>query len=506
MKKLLLVIALISGFSEIKSQGYYDALLFSKEVYQGSARSIAMGNAFTSLGGDLGAIGINPASSALYSFKEIVFSPSISIMSNNVNYLGATRKETPTYLNISNFGSIATSEKGSSKSRVNFAVAINRVGDYNQKYSASGKTAQSSWLASLAVSTGGIDARNMDINNQNNPYYDYPNIPWKSILAWNSNLLDTLPDSGLDYIGATENIIGNQIVIGGELQQRFWRETSGGNDEIVLNVGGTLSSDFYYGINLGIKTLVYSDYQIYSETATNPSQFQSLFSSFQHIYSQKTEGVGFNVKAGFIWKPTDGIRVGASFASPTWYSMSDEWYENIQANYSDGYNRNLTSPLGYYEYRLTTPMKVNAGISFFAGKNGLISFDYELVDYTTAKFSTKQGDYSYSDVNDDIKTELNAVNNFRAGLEYKIDSGLALRAGYSFYQNPEVNFGNNLNIVSVGAGIRKKSGIFMDLALQKKLSSKEQFSLYSDTEDTPAPIGEIDNSGVRAVVTFGLRF
>ena len=45
------------------SQSIYDALRFSNNDYEGTARGVAMGNAFTALGGDMGAITINPAQS-----------------------------------------------------------------------------------------------------------------------------------------------------------------------------------------------------------------------------------------------------------------------------------------------------------------------------------------------------------------------------------------------------------------------------------------------------------
>lgn len=52
-------------------QTAYDAQLFSENNYEGTARSVAMGNAFTALGGDLGGISINPAGSAVSPYSQL---------------------------------------------------------------------------------------------------------------------------------------------------------------------------------------------------------------------------------------------------------------------------------------------------------------------------------------------------------------------------------------------------------------------------------------------------
>ena len=74
MKKT--VISLLLGLSAAfgYAQTAYDALLFSENDYEGTARSVAMGNAFTALGGDLGSIGINPAGSAVAGYSQFTLS------------------------------------------------------------------------------------------------------------------------------------------------------------------------------------------------------------------------------------------------------------------------------------------------------------------------------------------------------------------------------------------------------------------------------------------------
>ena len=63
MKKTALILLLGTAAVGMEAQTMYDALRFSENNYEGTARTMAMGNAFTALGGDLGGITINPAGS-----------------------------------------------------------------------------------------------------------------------------------------------------------------------------------------------------------------------------------------------------------------------------------------------------------------------------------------------------------------------------------------------------------------------------------------------------------
>ena len=70
---LLTVASMVTGFA----QTAYDAFLFSENNYEGTARSVAMGNAFTALGGDLGSITLNPAGSAVAGYSQFTITPGL---------------------------------------------------------------------------------------------------------------------------------------------------------------------------------------------------------------------------------------------------------------------------------------------------------------------------------------------------------------------------------------------------------------------------------------------
>ena len=82
MRKTAITLLLMAAGVCAYAQNAYDALTFSENNYEGTARTVAMGNAFTALGGDLGAVTINPAGSAVAGYSQISITPSFTISTN----------------------------------------------------------------------------------------------------------------------------------------------------------------------------------------------------------------------------------------------------------------------------------------------------------------------------------------------------------------------------------------------------------------------------------------
>ena len=78
MRKTAITFLLMLAAAASYAQSAYDGLLFSENNYEGTARSVAMGNAFTALGGDLGSITINPAGSAVAGYSQFTITPGLT--------------------------------------------------------------------------------------------------------------------------------------------------------------------------------------------------------------------------------------------------------------------------------------------------------------------------------------------------------------------------------------------------------------------------------------------
>lgn len=508
MKKITLIIISLTLSVAVFGQGAFDALRFSQYRYEGTARSMAMGNAFVSLGADSYSMSINPAASAIYKYSEFTFTPSLLNTKINSEYLGNNDTENWTRAGVSNLGFVTpfvVSNTGYGLKSLTFGIAINKLNNFSSRSYSFGVNESSSWLSAVADGLYGVNNANLDITNDWNPFYDFPEATWREILAWNSNLLDPLSQN--EYISATENIQGDMIVHAGALGQEFFREQKGSLSEVLFNVGANISDKLFLGANLGVQSLEFNDYQRYSESAQNPALFDSKFSSFTHLFRQTSSGVGLNFKLGVIAIPFEGFRLGASIATPTWLFLKDTWDETIDARYSDGYKSEILSPIGEYNYRVNTPLRWNIGASYVFGKIGLLSVDYEGADYSTVKMLSEDGDdRDFRATNNYISGNFRSAYTLRAGAEVRPIPGFALRAGYTKYGNPEKTLGYESEYISGGLGFSSSAGIFLDVAFQQRLKDTEYFSLYQDYTNHTAPVGSYETSGWKLLLTLGFRF
>lgn len=513
MKRILTTILVLLP-ALVYSQNIYDGLRFSQRFYDGTARSIAMGNAFTALGGDLGAININPAAGGVYRYSELVFSPILHFNMDQTKYLGNKTSNTRTGFNVSNFGYIGAFSTGNSYGlkSFNFSVTYNQTNNFNARTSASGVNAKNSWAASLAASMNGTISGSLDMYEED-PYYPFYNSSnsWDAILGWNTYLIDNYPKGSTNYIGATENL--NQdgtTVLGGNLNQNYYRQITGFNSDIAFNFSGNVSDKFFFGLNLTVTDLYYSSYERYSESSEDPAKFDTGFKNFAHSYRQSSSGVGFNVKAGIIYLPVAGLRLGASVSTPTWMYMKDEWYSRLQTSFSDKTkDSDIESPVGMYQYRINTPFVWNLGAAYTFGNIALISIDYENTNYSYLRMADYDGSRDLFRADNKYASEsFQMVHNVRVGTEIKVLPFLAIRAGYNYYSSPEKGFDSDLHLASIGIGYRTRNGFFMDLAYQQQCNyNKEVYALY-DGYTGSGEIPTIDNKYMNSklVLSIGIRF
>jgi hypothetical protein len=518
MKKIFTLTLMALCILQAQAQSAEDALRYSQNFYMGTARSAAMGNAMTALGGDFGSLSINPAGSAIYPFSEIVFTPALHGTTTQSNYLGNTLNETrvrPGFTNLGYIGSYPTGNRSShGLISFNLAVGYNALNNFTESFRATGSTAESSWLSSLASQLDGVvHATDMDWNNQQNPFYG-SDASWKALLAWNASLLDTLPGSGgWGYKGANEIYFGDDSF--GQpsaMRQEYSRKTQGNVGEYLINGSVNISNKLFAGVSLGFQSIWYKTSEYYSETAERPNDFlgQTDFGGFTHNYNQSSSGVGFNMKFGIIYVPVKFLRLGASIHTPTWMRLHDEWDETIDARFTAGTPQNiyLESPIGEYTYKVHTPFRWNVGGAITLGPLGVFSVDYEQVAYDKIRMKGTNNFNPFGNDNNYIRRQYQTAHNLRLGAEFNL-MAFSIRGGYAYYGSPEKEFETENHIVSGGVGYQN-NGFFIDLTYLQRLERKEYFSLYDDVVGygytTPAPVGEQISSNWKFLLSFGFRF
>jgi hypothetical protein len=498
MNKNLLAIGLIILLPVWTSaQDFTDALRYSSVKIEGTARSGGMGNAFGALGGDFTAVGINPAGLGIYRSSEFAFTPSYGMTGVQASYLGNSVSENNYKLGFNNISYAGTfkSKKGSSGGLVsaNFGIGFNRLRDFNSMSLIEGSNAQASFMDYIAE------------NATNNDWSDY-----YEELAWETDIL--LHDT-------VQNVYWHDLQDAGYGQsQRKSITREGSLDEYTLALGLNFNHKFYLGASVGIDDLYFRE-----STALREKDDKNkipYLNEFTFSSNLRTYGTGYNFKLGAIYKPVNEVRLGVSIATPTFFNLSDKFETSMESSvtYMDNSTEHYTanSPYSEYNYDLVTPFKATVSGAFVIGKKGLISADYEYVDYSIAKLRNGGNGYQFIDQNNDISTIYKPVSNFRLGGEFRLSDAFALRAGYEIYPSAfkstafgkdQPNAGLTYSIYSAGFGYTSGS-FFLDVALRHSVYS-EYATLYPAPQSDyyPAPeFAKLDNKNSKVLFTLGFRF
>lgn len=568
---LLSLTAIVAG-----AQTMYDGLNYSQNNYYGTARSIGMGNAMTAVGGDLGSIGINPAGSAVAGYSQFTITPNLTISSMNASYSaypvgGADRftneqNKRLTRFSMPNIGLTFNwkTGNGSGLKAITYGLVVNGTNNFTGKMLAGGRNDKTSYQSAMAVAADGYD---MDFLNGYSidkdgkrvdrgwdyPYYygdDFQNDPNKGKFApWNvianaqagsiANYGDTDdPSYYWRYKATTEGYSntgkkdanGNyiyDIFLAGPLNQAYSRNITGSKYDVLFNVGFNFGDTFFVGANLGVTSLNYNYDECYKEAAENPSAFEidfgdkgkTCFSDYRTRYSYTADGSGVFGKIGFLWRPVDGLRVGAAVQTPTIMEINERWIQDVNLNYTDAsFNGSAKTPEGEYSYRLRSPYRLNAGAAFTFAGMALVSADYEMTDYSTMKFMSKDGGWSndtFSSLNDQIRNCMGVSHMVRVGAEFKPLPEIAVRAGYNFTTTPEYVYEGNsktklndrINAFSVGLGYSSNGSFFADIAARMTMLADEYISPYADyLSDLASPMILNKRDIYNVTATIGWRF
>ena len=102
-----------------------DVMRYSTENLQGTARFQAMGGAFGALGGDLSALNVNPAGSAVFNFSEISITGSNYHRNNDALYGNTTRNTTDNSLEFNQIGGVFVWNSSTDSPWKKIALAVN---------------------------------------------------------------------------------------------------------------------------------------------------------------------------------------------------------------------------------------------------------------------------------------------------------------------------------------------------------------------------------------------
>jgi hypothetical protein len=497
MKKILIAaLFLICPYTFITAQELEvaSAVDNSQTLYQGSARFMGMGGAFTALGGDISSISLNPAGAGVYTGMQFVFTP--SFLQQNTESISRHRgmkypDDALNYkINLNNLGLMATYNLRSVPgwNTISLGLGYNTLNNFNQQIN--GKTFN-------------YDRSKMHefVGNANDGNYWGP----YEGLAEDTELLryDSTFNEYWSFVTDEMNYSDTTSLSEVGVNQQKEIENKGSLGEYFIAVGANYSDKLYLGVSLGIRRYKLTRTQTFTETE-NANQIPYYHKMRFNEYENHT-GTGYNLKIGAIYKPFDFLRLGAAVHTPTFYNnVQYDWYNQMTAEYDTISSLQSTSTETTYAYKLTTPAKLIGGVALKIANTLMLSADYEYLDYSTNMLDDKENySFDYGPLNDTIQNNLGTAHNLRLGAELKLNQ-FYLRAGYSYNQSPYANsyegYQSNIARYSGGVGFRS-TGFFMDATFVTSSYTTDDRLL-----STLPTLSDVDFNNNRVILTVGLRF
>lgn len=497
MKKILISLLIMLPVHFALAQSEVDALRYSQTYFGSTARSIGLAGATGALGADLSTLTNNPAGVGLYKRSEIVVTPILHEGITESMYISNTEENNNYNFDLQNAGvvfSFNALEQHSSWKNFQFAFGFNRLRNFNNEMTVAGHN-------------GAVDGTIM------RPFYDYAtnygttnlspdelvsSAAFDALLAYEADLLydvDGNSDNGYQW--------GYDAIYGGVYQQKDIK-TSGTHDEVFLSLGGNYNDKLYLGATVGIQSIDYRKESTYYEADTQDTI--PVFNSLTKYDNLETTGSGVNLKLGAIYRAAPWLRLGLAYHTPTFFGdMRDVYSSSMESSLTydpdeGAVNNESERSAGEFNYELITPSRVITSATFLIRDYGLISVDYELVNYSKATLDSDT--FGFSDSNDFMESNFKRQGNLRLGTEWRYGHFYA-RGGYALYGSPYKNGGDFGETTFKSFGFGYRDGSFsLDFAYLNSQMSDTYF--FYDSDYAPQAVNEYQEN--QYVVTFGFQF
>lgn len=445
MRRILsLTVAAVVSLVDAQAQSELDALRYSQLNVTGTARYTALGGAFGALGGDMTTLSVNPGGIGVFAKTEASVTIGLLSTSTEATYLGTMANDSRLNFNFGNAGFVARFNRKKGEERqwslkaFHLGLAYNRMANFNSRTSVVGVNRGSSMIDQHVNALNAFSG--VDINSP----YDVSRFGFGTGLLYDAYLFDPVYDVDTNFRGFQRAVMPHY----GQTES-VTEVTRGSMGELAISFGGNFGNALYFGATVGIPTVSYEVDRRYNERDSQDTI--ANFNSFTKRDNLSVSGNGFNVKFGLIYRPLQWLRIGAAVHTPTFFEM-DETYTSAVTSDVFGTQYNVTSPQGIFDYSLETPFRAIGSLAFVIGKTGLISADYEFVDYRMARLRSSV--YAFDAENTRVQSRLNWAGNIRVGTEWRFDV-FSLRAGFAMNGNPYTGaYSLDDTRWSLGGGVR----------------------------------------------------
>ena len=514
MQKVL-SLAAIFFVTNIYAQIPEDAIRYSWYHQNGTARTLAIGGAIGSLGGDITSNFINPAGIGFYKTNEATISGGFNFNKVKTAYRGNTINATKQQFNFAPAGLVIAIPNRFENIKTNaFSFAVTQTANFNNTIHFKGLNNYSSFSEQFAEEFSRLKTSIDNVLNSNSisPYTTAP--------ALYTYLIDTVRTSnGLILKAAPEYILD----AGQALQQEMTKTTKGGLYELGFTYAGNDGKKLLWGISVGIPIVNFESNTVFTENDTS-SNSNNHFKSFSFTDNFTTKGAGLNAKLGLIYRPKEYIRFGLAVHTPTYMSLTDSRQSSLQTELENPSKTfNASSDLftegkrGVARYIQSSPLKIIASGSYVfrevedvAKQRGFLSADIEYVNHKGSRFNSDAeqptvGEQAYyKGLNNVVKDIYKGNINVKLGGEIKFNTIMG-RLGFGYYGNPYKDAPTKANkmTMSGGLGYRNK-GFFVDVTYMYLINN--DFNIPYRLQNLQNVYAGIKQQSSNIIATFGVKF
>ncbi len=436
MKYLYTLLGILFFTIQTQAQNFEDAWRYSQDNPYGTARFSGMSGAFSSLGGDLSAIGLNPAGATTFTTNRITGTLSFFNSSNTANYFNTKATSDYTsfddrFIGMDQIGAVWVFKSDVSDwNKIALSINFNKDADYGNHLRIQGINPTGNSVTDYFVNNAtGIQLADIKLIDGYDEDYQWlgENIGFAAQQAYLGyqayiiNAVDPNDDNNNQYTAnAFYDKVHHQNII----------NTIGDKSHFDFTIAGTYQKTLQLGFSLSAYSIDYTESNTIVEDNYDPA------SDLQYLKLQNTlrvEGSGIAVKLGAIYKIAPGTKLSLAYHSPQWLEINEYMKQAVHTEMGNGDVFDIKPGIEneFAPYRIITPSKFIVGASSVINKKGIISIDYTYQNMAGLHFKEidADADTSYFDgLNDEISNSMQAVHKVNVGGELKL-SELSLRAG-----------------------------------------------------------------------------
>ena len=447
MKRQLLLLALGLSFLGVQAQTTEDLYRYLGSYQGGSARIMGMGQAGGALKGDLYAISINPAAAALFDYGAFSLSTALNNTSNRSQTGEFTDSASSTTLKINQASGLLVFVSDKSVwNKITFGFSYDQTASFDARIKAGGFAEEGldRYFLGFAEQNNYIDVLPYDNEFIEEAYRrigaDYGYAAQQGFLGVYSGLI------GYDELGYFSRVNYNGLL------QRYNTTERGGMGKFTVHSSISFKDRILLGGSVAIQDLKYERFSYLNEEGYDTGSNASKSAFDNYLF---TTGLGVSVQLGILLKVSKALVFGASYATPTWFTMNDQTAQRIStdAALEDLSYINFGLLNFYDDYRMKLPSSLTFNLTLNPSEGMSLVADYRRENYGDAQY-LPNSNASFAAENQAMKSIYSTVERLGVGAEFTKGNRL-VRFGYSSQSVPAI--GGTLGgstAISTGIGYR----------------------------------------------------